>query len=268
MFYLRMAYLSLMKYQNLNIEQKGAVAYLSIARPESLNALNAKVLEELTDYLSHPDTKKLRVLILKGAGEKAFVAGADIKEMSLMKAEEAQEFSKKGQRAFSLLEALPLPVIALIQGFALGGGLELALACDILIMEEKAKIGFPEVTLGLFPCFGGTQRLAQAIGFYKAKEMILTGSFMTAQEAYRVGLANALAPKQNLLDKAEQYICLFQKRGPLALAKAKSLIQKSRDLKEGLSQEAKEFKNLFNKQDSQEGMRAFIEKRPPEFKGS
>ena len=258
-----------MEYETLHWEQKGAVAYLTISRPKSLNALNSKVLEELTVCLSQLDTKNLRVLILKGAGKKAFVAGADIKEMAQLTAKEAEEFAQKGQKAFSLLESLPLPVIAVIQGFALGGGLELALACDILIIDERAKIGFPEVTLGLFPSFGGTQRLSRAIGFYKAKEMILSGSFFTAQEAYQMGLVNSVTSKERLLEKAESYASVLKKRGPLAIAKAKELIQKTRSwpLEEGLKQEAREFGLLFEKQDSREGIEAFIQKRAPDFKG-
>ena len=258
-----------MNYETLKWEQKNQVAYLTLSRPKSLNALNSKVFEELNLFLNQLNTKNLRVLIIRGEGEKAFVAGADIKEMFKLTAQEAEEFSQKGQKVFSLLESLPLPVIALIQGFALGGGLELALSCDILLLEEKAKIGFPEVTLGLFPSFGGTQRLSRAIGFYKTKEMIFSGAFYTAQEAYHIGLANAVLSKEKLLEKAEEYANIFKKRGPEAIAKAKQLIQKSRNLnlEEGLKQEAKEFGLLFEKQDSREGMEAFIQKRQPQFKG-
>ena len=259
-----------MNYETLNWEQKGAVAWLTISRPKALNALNAKLFEELEHCLNSLDKNSLRTLIIQGAGDKAFVAGADIKEMSALNAKEAEEFSKTGQRVFGLLEALPFPVIAIIQGFALGGGLELALACDILLLEEHSKIGLPEVTLGLFPSFGGTQRLTRSIGFYKAKEMIFTGNFYTAQEAYSMGLANSALPKENLMKKAEELAQTFQKRGPLAIAKAKQLIQKSRslNLEQALELEAEEFAQLFNKQDSKEGMQAFIEKRPPQFKGS
>ena len=258
-----------MKYESLQFERKGPVAYLTISRPKSLNALNARVLEDMTACLSQLDTQNLRVLIVQGAGEKAFVAGADIKEMSSLTVQQAREFAEKGQKAFSLLEALPMPVIALIRGFALGGGLELALSCDILIMDEEARIGLPEVTLGLFPSFGGTQKLARSIGFYKAKEMIFSGSFWTAREAYQMGLVNALAPKDKLLEKAEEYASLFQKRGPLAIARAKQLIQKTRSLplEQGLKEEAREFGLLFDSQDSREGMSAFIEKRKADFKG-
>ncbi|MCY4321904.1 MAG: enoyl-CoA hydratase-related protein [Bdellovibrionaceae bacterium] len=258
-----------MDYETLKWEQRKAVAYLTISRPKSLNALNLKVLEELDHCLSHLDKQSVRVLIIQGAGDKAFVAGADIKEMSELTAKEAEEFSNTGQRIFSLLENLPFPVIALIQGFALGGGLELALACDILILEENSKIGLPEVTLGLFPSFGGTQRLTRAVGFYKAKEMIFSGNFYTAQSAYNMGLANHVLSKDQLEAKLEEYAETFQKRGPLAIAKAKKLIQNNKGLNLALAlkEEAKEFGILFDKEDSREGMHAFIEKRSPQFKG-
>ena len=259
-----------MSYETLNWEQKGVVGYLSLSRPKSLNALNAKVFKELEDCLSSLDESSLRVLIVQGAGEKAFVAGADIKEMSSLNSKEAEEFSKTGQRVFSLLEALPFPVIAAIQGFALGGGLELALACDILLLEENSKLGFPEVTLGLFPSFGGTQRLTRAIGFYKAKEMIFSGNFYTAQSAYAMGLVNEILPKSGLIKRAEELSKTFQQRGPLAISQAKQLIQKngSLDLETALQIEAQEFGRLFDKEDSREGMKAFIEKRSPQFKGN
>ncbi|MCZ0932779.1 MAG: enoyl-CoA hydratase-related protein [Oligoflexia bacterium] len=259
-----------MNYETLKWEQKGAVGYLTLSRPKALNALNAKVFQELDHCLSSLDNRSLRILIVQGAGDKAFVAGADIKEMSGLNAKEAEEFSKTGQKVFSLLEALPFPVIAVIQGFALGGGLELALACDILLLEENSKVGLPEVTLGLFPSFGGTQRLARAVGFYKAKEMIFSGNFYTAQEAYSMGLVNFALPKEKLMSQAEELSKIFQKRGPLAIAQAKQLIQKSYSLslETALQLEAQEFGRLFDKQDSQEGMKAFIEKRPPQFKGN
>ena len=258
-----------MNYETLQWEQKGSEGYLTISRPKALNALNSKVFEELGHCLSSLKDQKLRVLIVQGAGDKAFVAGADIKEMSKLTAGQAENFSRFGQKVFSMLEHLPVPVIAVIQGFALGGGLELALACDILIMDENVKIGLPEVTLGLFPSFGGTQRLTRAIGFYKAKEMIFSGAFYTAREAYEMGLANAVLPKEKLISKAQEYSRLFQKRGPLAIAQAKKLIQNSRSLslEEAFKQEAKEFGRLFDKQDSKEGMQAFIEKRKAQFKG-
>ena len=201
-----------MEYETLHWEQKGAVAYLTISRPKSLNALNSKVLEELTVCLSQLDTKNLRVLILKGAGKKAFVAGADIKEMAQLTAKEAEEFAQKGQKAFSLLESLPLPVIAVIQGFALGGGLELALACDILIIDERAKIGFPEVTLGLFPSFGGTQRLSRAIGFYKAQRNDFVRLLFYSSGGLSNGLGQFRHFKRKAIGKGRELCLCFEKK--------------------------------------------------------
>ena len=259
-----------MEFKHLQFEIKEEIGILTLSRPEALNALNQDILEELKHFFSQLDTKKIRVLILKGAGEKAFVAGADIKEMLNLSPKEAQDFSKKGQDVFSLIEALPLPVIALIQGFALGGGLELALSCDILILSEKAKIGLPEVTLGLFPAFGGTQRLPRAVGFYQAKEMIFTGNFYTAQEALNRNLVNYVVVADKLMNKALELAQSIKKRSPNAIAQAKKLMQKGKDLSlsEGLKEEARCFGELFKTNNTKEGMKAFIEKRAPKFTSS
>jgi len=256
-----------MAYKNLKWEQKEKTGYLTLSRPKALNALNFEVFTELEQCLSELKNSSLRALIVRGEGEKAFVAGADIKEMSSMSSDQAETFSKRGQDVFALFENLPFPVIALVQGFALGGGLELALACDILILEEKATLGFPEVKLGLFPSFAGTWRLTQAIGPYRAKEMIFTGDFYSGKQAYAMGLGQALLAKDQLLDKAESYSKTFQKRGGLAISQAKKLIQKSRgtDIKECLKLESKEFGRLFNFEESQEGIQAFLEKREARF---
>ena len=256
-------------YKYLQFDQSDCEAHLTISRASALNALNFQVFQELEDCLSSLDTKQIRVLIVKGEGDKAFVAGADIKEMSSFNPQQAEEFSQKGQKVFSLFEKLPFPVIALIQGFALGGGLELALACDFLILDEKGKIGFPEVKLGLFPSFGGTQRLVQAVGLYKAKEMIFLGGFYSAQEAYNMGLVHAVLPKEELMIKAQEYSNTIKKRAPLAIAQAKYLIHQSRNLslEEAIKLESKEFGSLFNKKDSREGIKAFLEKRIPRFEG-
>lgn len=257
-----------MTYKTLQLSITNLVAYLHISRPKSLNALNLELFNELETCLTSLKTQKLRAVIVQGAGDKAFVAGADIKEMASLNKQQAEEFSKKGQEVFSILESLPCPVIAVIQGFALGGGLELALACDILLMDKQAKIGLPETSLGLVPSFGGTQKLIRAVGFYKAKEMIFTGAFYTAQEAYDMGLVTDIAgSKGELLDKAEKLVSVFKKRGALALSKAKYLIQKSHDvvLQEGLKLESQEFAKLCANKEAQEGMQAFIEKRSARF---
>ena len=166
-----------MLFKTLQFELSDGVGRLTVHRPQSLNSLNFQVLRDLENFAKQAP-KTMRVLILTGAGSRAFVAGADIKEMGALTPAEAKAFSEKGQRAFSAIEALPCPVLALVQGFALGGGLELALACDLLLLGEKARVGLPEVTLGLFPAFGGTQRLPRSIGLFKAKEMIFFRKFL------------------------------------------------------------------------------------------
>ena len=254
-------------YKNLKWEQKEKTGYLTLCRPKALNALNLEVFEELEQCLSALAQSQIRTLIVQGEGEKAFVAGADIKEMSSFSPKQAEAFSQKGQKVFSLFEELPFPVIALIQGFALGGGLELALACDLLILEEKACLGFPEVKLGLFPSFAGTQRLTYAVGPYKAKEMIFSGDFYSGTQAYEMGLGQAVVPKEQLLERAHKYSQTFEKRGRIAIAQAKKLIQKSRDLdlETALKLESQAFGKLFNSKESQEGIKAFLEKRSPNF---
>ena len=256
-----------MHFETLQFELSDGVGQLTVHRPQSLNSLNSQVLQELEDFAKQIP-KNLRVLIIKGAGSRAFVAGADIREMMALTPKEAEAFSKKGQKAFSAIESLSCPVIALIQGFALGGGLELALACDLLLLGEKAKVGLPEVTLGLFPAFGGTQRLARSVGFFKAKEMIFSGNFYTAKEALDMGLANYVLPEDQLMNKALSLAEDIKKRGPLAVAQAKVLIHQARDLplKEGLTREAVEFGRIFKTEDAKEGLEAFIKKRPPVFK--
>ena len=258
-----------MKFETLQLEIKDQIAYVTINRPKALNALNSKVLEELKEAFQSLDLRTVRVAILQGAGDKSFVAGADIKEMLNLSSQEAEQFSKVGQVVFSSMEELSIPIIGIIQGFALGGGLELALSCDILIFGEKAKIGLPEVTLGLLPAFGGTQRLSRSVGLYKAKEMIFTGNFYSAQEALDMGLANKVVAQDKLLETAEKIAKTIASRGPVAVARSKTLVHKSRDLnmKDGFDLEAKEFSKLFDHQDSKEGMSAFIEKRKAKFKG-
>ena len=177
-----------MNYKHLQLETSDQVSVLTINRPEALNALNDEVLEELESCTQEiSSSKHCTVLIITGAG-KSFVAGADIKAMLDLDPEGARNFAEKGQRVFSFIESLPFPVIAAVNGFALGGGLELALSCDVLYMSEKAKLGLPEVTLGLLPAFGGTQRLVRAVGLYKAKEMIFSGNIYTAEQAFFYGI--------------------------------------------------------------------------------
>ena len=258
-----------MNYQYLKFELSEKVGVLTINRPRVLNALNSEVLEELEAFAKQVEGRKdINVLIITGAG-KSFVAGADIKEMMDFDQGQAENFSKNGQKVFLFIESLPFPVIAAVNGFALGGGLELALACDILLMSEKAKVGLPEVTLGLLPAFGGTQRLVRAVGVYKAKEMIFSGNIYSASEAFAMGLGNQVVTPTDMMTSAFSLAGDIKKRGPMGVAKSKKLIHAEDDLtlKSRLQKEAEAFGQLFVSYDSKEGMRAFLEKRNPNFKG-
>jgi enoyl-CoA hydratase len=256
--------------ETLLFEKKGHIGYLTFNRPKALNALNTTVLSELKTLLGElKDDAELRCLIVTGSGEKAFVAGADIKQMTGLNTDEATEFAKAGQEAFNALEALPVPVIAAVNGFALGGGLELAISCDIILASEKAKFGLPEVTLGLFPAFGGTQRLARSIGLFKAREMIYTGDFYSAADGAAMGFVNHVVAPEALMETAEKMAGTIAKRGPIAVAEAKSVMNDGFDrlLSEGLDMEAGRFGKLFATEDAKEGTTAFVEKRPANFQG-
>jgi len=259
-----------MDFETLIYTQDGYTGILTINRPQALNALNAEVLKELkifTDYIK--TNTDIRALIITGAGDKAFVAGADIKAMQKMTPEEAEEFSVAAQTVFNAIEALPFAVIAAVNGFALGGGCELALACDIILASEKSIFGLPEVTLGLLPCFGGTQRLPRAIGLYKAKEMIFSGEFYTAENCKEFGFVNRVIAPEKLLDEACKLAVTIASRGPVAVAKAKQSLNTGVEIHitEGLKQEAYLFGELFDTEDHNEGIGAFVEKRTPDFKG-
>ncbi|MCL1668080.1 enoyl-CoA hydratase-related protein [Elizabethkingia ursingii] len=259
-----------MDFETLIYTQDGYTGILTINRPQALNALNVDVLKELkvfTDYIK--TNTDIRTLIITGAGDKAFVAGADIKAMQGMTPEEAEEFSATAQAVFNAIEALPFAVIAAVNGFALGGGCELALACDIILASEKARFGLPEVTLGLLPCFGGTQRLPRAIGLYKAKEMIFSGEFYTAESCKEFGFVNRVIAPEKLLDEACKLAATIASRGPSAVAKAKHSLNTGVEIHitDGLKQEAYLFGELFDTEDHNEGIGAFVEKRTPDFKG-
>lgn len=266
----RCGLMNCLKFQDLKMESGATIGVLELNRPQALNALNQELLRELDEFLSDVVAKRLcTVLILKGAGEKAFVAGADIKEMSSLKPQEALQFAQMGQRIFSKLEDLRIPTIAEVQGFALGGGLELALSCDFIVASSKAKFGLPEVSLGLIPGFGGTQRLARRIGVQKAKEFVLTGGMYSAEEALRFGLIAELIEPANLSARVLEKAKLIAQRAPIALEKAKQALHQGFDLSqaEGLALEARLFSQLFETQDTREGMGAFMEKRAPQFQG-
>ncbi|MFN8847453.1 MAG: enoyl-CoA hydratase/isomerase family protein [Bdellovibrionales bacterium] len=260
------------EFKTIKLSQQNALWTLAIARPESLNALNQNVLSEMAVALRLIGEMKFedaRGLIVTGEGEKAFVAGADIKEMLNLKSPEAAQFAKKGQSVFHELELLKIPVLASVNGFALGGGLELALACDFIFASENAKLGLPEVSLGLIPGFGGTLRLARAVGLRRARELIFSGDVITAQEALSFGLVNRVVPKAELMAQAIARLEFITARGPLAVAQSKKALLANWDLDIEMAQkfEAELFSELFDSQDAAEGMKAFTEKRKAQFRG-
>jgi enoyl-CoA hydratase len=258
--------------QTLSLEKKSTVWILKINRPESLNALNSQVLKELDEFLTSLEglsAKDLQVLILTGAGEKAFVAGADIKELSGLSQEQGLQFARKGQEVFRKIEKLKIPVIAAVNGFALGGGLELAMSCDFIVASENAKMGLPETSLGLIPGFGGTVRLTKYVGAAQAKKMIYTGEMLKADQAQALGLCVQVVPQDQLLSTCEAMASQMTSKGPLAIALAKKSILCTQDqsLDAAMSYEASLFSELFQTKDVKEGTRAFIEKRKAQFIG-
>lgn len=260
-----------MTYQNIILEHAEPGIYvLTVNRPQSLNALNASTLEELLNAVARvAGDGAARVLLITGAGEKAFVAGADISAMRNMTALEAHAFSDKGQRVMQAIEALPIPAIALVNGYALGGGCELALACDWIIASDRASFGQPEVNLGIPPGFGGTQRLARAVGRARALELITTGRQVKAEEALRIGLVNAVVPGGELTEKGIETARLIAAKAPVAVRVSKQAVQRGLDLDlaNGCVLETSLFAFAFGTADRMEGMTAFLEKRPAKFEG-
>jgi enoyl-CoA hydratase len=248
---------------SVEVARDGAVAVVTIDRQDALNALNVETLTELRDRLRELSTDEdVRAVVLTGAGEKAFVAGADIKYMSGLDAEQAKGWGALGHDAASLLETMAKPTIAAINGFALGGGCELALGCDIRYASSRAKLGQPEINLGIVPGWGGTQRLARVCGIGVAKELIFTGRIVDAEEALRIGLVNAIADP--VLDRALETAHELASKSRLALSLAKELINMSPG---ALDRESLEFGALFESEDAIEGLTAFAEKRAPKFVG-
>jgi enoyl-CoA hydratase len=259
----------LMGYETIIVEQEGPVGILKLNRPQALNALNRLVISELISALEEIEKGGMpKVLIVTGAGEKAFVAGTDIIEMEGLSSFEAREFAGYARKAIDQVANLNRPVIAAINGFALGGGCELALACDIRIASEKAKMGQPETGLGIIPGSGGTQRLPRIVGPSRAKHMIFTGEIIDAQTALRIGLVDRVVPPEQLLEEASKMALAIAGKPRVALALAKSAINRGldMDLQDGLSYEIECFAGCFATQDQKEGMRAFSEKRKPNYR--
>jgi len=259
-----------MAFENIVVEQKGRIGYITINRETKLNALNKATLDELHTAISTAfNDVAIGGIIITGAGQKAFVAGADISEFAALDAEGGAQLAREGQNnVFNLIEDGPKPVIAAVNGFALGGGLELAMACHIRIASTNAKMGLPEVTLGLIPGYGGTQRLTRLVGRGKALEMIMTADMVSADDAYQFGLVNHVVSEEELLPKAEELLNKMLLRAPLALASAiKAINAASTPGVNGFEVEIEEFGKCFGTQDIKEGVTAFMEKRKPEFKG-
>jgi enoyl-CoA hydratase len=253
----------------VRVEREGNVAVLTVDRQERLNALDGQVIEEIGQALLELEAEGPRAIVVTGAGERAFIAGADIRVMSVMDPIEAKRFSEIGHAALALLDRSPIPTIAAVNGYALGGGCEVALACDIRIAAENATFGFPEVGLGILPGLGGTQRLPRLIGPALAKELIFTGRRVGAEEAREIGLANRVVGQGEALVAAKGLAAEISSNGPLAVRHAKAATNRAldADLISGLEYEADQFALLFATEDAREGMNAFGEKREPEFEG-
>ena len=249
---------------------EGTTLIATLSRPEAMNALNAELIADLEALVQDlMGSSSVRAVVLTGQGEKAFVAGADIKQFEAMTPAGAEAFAERGQSLFAKLALLPQPVIAAVNGFALGGGLELALACDFIFASDNAKFSLPECTLGLIPGFGGTVRLPRRVGTAKALEMALTGAMIGADEALRIGLVNKVVPQADLMKAVLEQAALIGGRAPKAIEYIKKSIHggQERSLEEADGIEAKLFGRVFATEDKVEGVRAFIEKRKPQFKG-
>src|SRR5271156_3402898 len=259
-----------MTYENILLEKKTSIAYVTVNRPKVLNALNMATMEELrAAFHEIKNDDGIRVVILTGSGEKAFVAGADIGELAVQDAVIGKKYAHRGQSVLNLIENLGKPVIACINGFALGGGCELALACTMRLATDNAKLGQPEVKLGIIPGYGGTQRLARLVGKGLAMQMVLAGEMITAQEAYRIGLVNEVVAPAELIPRAEAIAQKIIANAPLAVQYAMEAVNKGMEmtLAEGLYLESVLFAVACASEDKREGTTAFLEKRQAQFKG-
>ena len=262
--------MSLMESQSVQIVAEGPVSELVINRPEALNALNLDVLSGLLLAFERlTANREVRALIIMGTGEKAFVAGADIGTMSQLGPRAIADYLQLGQRVMRVVECARFPVIAAVNGYALGGGMELALAADIILASHSAKFGQPEVNLGIIPGFGGTQRLIQRCGLGAARRLILTGDIIAAPEALQIGLADRVSAEGQLIPDAQAMGAMIASRGPLAVSCAKAVLRRSQEttLLSGLAHEVEAFLDLFATADREEGMKAFLQKRAPQFTG-
>jgi enoyl-CoA hydratase len=259
-----------MPYENLVVEKKGNIAVVMINRPKVLNALNADTIKEIEEYFTETrDDAAVRAVVITGSGDKSFVAGADINELLKADREAGLDISERGHAAFDAVESLPKPVIAAVNGYALGGGCELAMACDFRIASEKARFGQPEVTLGLIPGYGGTQRLSRLVGKGMAKRLILAGEVIDATEALRIGLVEKVVPHEELLKEAEGLAVKLAGLAPVALKLAKQAVDSGFDmpLGEAMRLEKELFGDTCATLDKNEGTGAFLEKRKPIFRG-
>jgi enoyl-CoA hydratase len=259
-----------MGYENIKTDYRDGILWVTVDRPKVLNALNDQTVKEIGEaFAAARDDDSVRAVIVTGAGEKAFVAGADINELARMTPISGKETSERGQNVFLQIERFPKPVIAAINGFALGGGCELALACHIRIASEKAQLGLPEVTLGIIPGYGGTQRMARLLGKAKAFELICSGDRISAADAEKIGLVNKVVPADQLAAAAEEMARKIMSRSPVAIRAAIEAINSGSDMpfQEGQLLEATLFGLLCASEDMKEGMAAFLEKRPAKFPG-
>jgi enoyl-CoA hydratase len=259
-----------MVYEHIIFDLDDSIAWITFNRPHRLNALSSALLDDFSNALEYiEDNENIKILVLTGTGTKAFVAGADIKEISECNTLSARLFSEKGQQVIGKLQGLSIPVIAAVNGYALGGGCEIVLACDFAYASETAMIGLPETTLGIIPGFGGTQRLARLIGTARAKEMIFSGNMISAATAQGYGMINKVCSPESLLEEVKKTAQLIASRGKVSLRAAKEVINMGiyADIKTGLALEANAFAICMAGEDAREGTSAFLEKRKPVFKG-
>ena len=259
-----------MEYENITLSVENEIGILTVNRPKVLNALNIGTLKDIQAGIQEVKGHAgIKVLIMTGAGEKAFVAGADIQGMSSMNSVEALDFSRLGHFTMKMIQDLDRPVIAAVNGYALGGGTEIALACDFIYASENARFGLPEVTLGIFPGFGGTQRLPRLIGKGKAKELIYTGKMITAQEALEMGIVNRVFPQASLMEETKKVASQIAGNGPIGVRLAKMVVDGgfNLDLGEACRMESYAFSLGFSTEDQKEGMKAFLEKRKYKYQG-